>query len=522
MVTDLQVRRLFKLMQQQPTLATAADKAGMDEKTARKYRRLGKMPSDLSEPHTWRTRRDPLGDLWPELKARLELNPGLQAKTLFQDLQRRYPERFKDGQLRTLQRRIKQWRALEGPAKEVFFAQDYTPGERCQSDFTSINKLGVTIEGEPFDHLIFHFVLPYSNWETGTICFSESFESLSLGLQNALFELGGVPHLHQTDSMSAAVRKIRGDQADTEAFAERTNKEAFTERYQALLRHYRMQAQHTQAESPHENGDVEQRHHRFKLALQQALMMRGSFDFESRPAYGAFLDQLFVELNRPRRAGFEEELAQLRRLPRRRLESCTRFKVKVSPGSTIRIHNNVYSVHSRLRGETVAVRLFADEVEVWYAQRLIERMPRLRGAGKHRISYRHVIDWLLRKPGAFANYRYRADLYPTHRFRLAYDLLVQQHQSERAATKVYLSLLEMAARENEAAVDAALRRLIDQAAVITEEAVKALLDVVPADLVQAVRVAEVDLSHYDGLLLASAHLCGDGSSGALAPAEERS
>ena len=511
MVTDQQVRRLFKLMQQEPTLATAADKAGMDEKTARKYRRLGKLPSEVRQPHTWRTRQDPFADVWPEIQAKLKLNPGLQAKTLFQDLQHRYGERFKEGQLRTLQRHIKQWRALEGPAKEVFFAQDYTPGERCQSDFTSMNKLGVTIEGEPFNHLIYHFVLPYSNWETGTICFSESFESLAVGLQNALFELGGVPHLHQTDSMSAAVRKIRGEPA---------RKEAFTERYQALLRHYRMQAQHTQPKSPHENGDVEQRHHRFKLALQQALMMRGSVDFESRAGYGAFLDRLFVELNQPRRARFEEELAKLRRLPRRRLESCTRLRVKVSPGSTIRIHNNVYSVHSRLRGETVAVRLFADEVEVWYAQRLIERMPRLRGAGKHLVSYRHVIDWLVRKPGAFAHYRYRADLYPTHRFRLAYDLLVQQHQSERAATKVYLSLLYLAARENEAAVDAALRRLIDQAAAITEEAVQALLDVAPPDLVQAVRVAEVDLSHYDGLL--SAHLSGDGSSGAIASAEERS
>lgn len=512
MVTDQQVRRLFKLMQQEPTLATAADKAGMDEKTARKYRRLGKLPSDVSEPHTWRTRQDPFADVWSEVKARLKLNPGLQAKTLFEDLQRRYGERFKDGQLRTLQRRIKQWRALEGPAKEVFFAQDYVPGERCQSDFTSMNKLGVTIEGEPFNHLIFHFVLPYSNWETGTICFSESFESLAAGLQNALFELGGVPHLHQTDSMSAAVRKIRGD---------RTAREAFTERYRALLRHYRMQAQHTQPESPNENGDVEQRHHRFKVALQQALMMRGSSDFESRLAYGTFLDRLFVELNRPRRARFEEELPKLRRLPRRRLESCTRLKVKVSPGSTIRIHNNVYSVHSRLRGETVAVRLFADEVEVWYAQRLIERMPRLRGTGKHLVNYRHVIDWLVRKPGAFAHYRYRSDLFPTHRFRLAYDLLAQQHQSERAATKVYLSLLYLAARENEAAVDAALRRLIDQAAAITEEAVTALLDVVPADVVQAVAVAEVDLSHYDGLLLASGHLSGDGLPGAISPAEVR-
>lgn len=494
MVTDQQVRRLFKVMQQQPTLATAAAKAGMDEKTARKYRRLGKLPSDVKEPHTWRTREDPFADVWQELEAKLKLNPGLQAKTLFLDLQHRYPDRFEEGQLRTLQRHIKQWRALEGPAKEVFFAQDYVPGERCQSDFTWMKDLGVTIAGQAFNHMIYHFVLPYSNWETGTICFSETFESFATGLQNALFELGGVPQLHQTDSMSAAVRKIRDDRDDPTSF---------TERYQALLRHYRLAAQHTQPNSPHENGDVEQRHHRFKLALAQALMMRGSSDFDSRAAYGRYLDGLFVELNKPRRARFEEELTRLRQLPRRRLESCTRLRVKVSPGSTIRIKGNIYSVHSRLVGEQVEVRLFAEQLEVYYAQRLIEQMPRLRGSGKHAINYRHVIDTLVRKPGAFAHYRYRSDLFPTHRFRLAYDLLMGHHRSERTATKGYLRLLLLAARENESAVDAALRVLLDREATITTEAVEALLDSVPPDPVAAVTVAPVDLAHYDGLLLAA-------------------
>lgn len=487
MVTDQQVRRLFMLMQQEHTLATAAAKAGMDEKTARKYRRLGKLPSDVKEPHTWRTRADPFAEVWDEVVGLLQLNPGLQAKTLFQYLQRCYPDQFEEGQLRTLQRRIKQWRALEGPTKEVFFAQDYLPGERCQSDFTWMNDLGVTIAGQPFNHMIYHFVLPYSNWETGTICFSESFESLSQGLQNALFELGGVPQLHQTDSMSAAVRKLRDGTA-------------FTERYQALLRHYRLAAQHIQPNKPHENGDVEQRHHRFKLALAQALMLRGSRDFDSRAAYGLFLDGLFVELNKARRARFEEELTQLQRLPARRLESYTRLQVKVSPGSTIRIHNNIYSVHSRLIGERVEVRLFIETVEVYYAQRLVERMPRLRGAGKHLINYRHVIDWLVRKPGAFAHYRYRSDLFPTHRFRLAYDLLMRHHATDRAAAKVYLRLLKLAARENEAAVDAALRVLLDREATVTVAAVVDLLGRVPPNPVAAVAIAPVDLRHYDGLL----------------------
>jgi hypothetical protein len=193
MVTDQQVRRLFKLVQTEKNFEIAAMKAGMDEKTARKYRRLGKLPSEIEQPRTWRTRKDPFEDVWHEIKSMLEINAGLEAKTIFEEFQRRNPGQFADGQLRTLQRRIKVWRASEGPAKEVFFTQLHHPGELGQSDFTHMNKLGITIGGRPFDHLIYHFVLTYSNWETGSICFSESFETLSQGLQNALWELGGVP-----------------------------------------------------------------------------------------------------------------------------------------------------------------------------------------------------------------------------------------------------------------------------------------------------------------------------------------
>ena len=205
MVTDRLFRRLRKLIQTEDTLAQAADKAGVDEKTARKYRDSDSLPSQRRVPHTWRTREDPFQDVWPELLELLRLNPGLQAKTLFLDLQRRFPGRFPDVQLRCLQRRIKQWRALEGPPKEVFFAQIHEPGRLAESDFTCMAKLGVTILGEPFDHLVYHFVLTYSNWEAGTVCFSESFESLSEGLQNALWELGGVPRRHRTDRLTAAV-----------------------------------------------------------------------------------------------------------------------------------------------------------------------------------------------------------------------------------------------------------------------------------------------------------------------------
>ena len=268
------------MIQTEQNFGIAAMKAGMDEKTARKYQRLGKLPSELKTQHTWRTRKDPFEDTWHEIKMMLEINPGLEAKTIFEDLQRKNPGEFADGQLRTLQRRIKFWRATEGPQKEVFFTQIHKPGELGESDFTHMSKLGVTIGGEPFSHLIYHFVLTYSNWETGTVCFSESFESLSQGLQNALWELGGVPEKHRTDRLSTAVNKTN-------------HPEEFTRNYQDLLDHYKIKGCKTNPDSPHENGDVEQRHYRFKRALDQALMLRGSRDFIDRDEYELFLRKLF-------------------------------------------------------------------------------------------------------------------------------------------------------------------------------------------------------------------------------------
>ena len=190
-------------------LAVNAAKVGMDAKTARKYLREDGLPSELAATHTWRTREDPFVGVWSEVNPFLELNPGLEAKTLFEYLQRIHPGRFPDGQLRSFQRGVRRWRALEGPPKEVFFAQEHQPGYLCQSDFTYMHDIGVTIGGEVFDHLLYHFVLTYSNWESGTVCFSESFESLSEGLQDALWELGAVPTVHQTDRMTAAVSPSR-------------------------------------------------------------------------------------------------------------------------------------------------------------------------------------------------------------------------------------------------------------------------------------------------------------------------
>jgi hypothetical protein len=498
MITNQQVRKLRLLDGQGIAKEVSAARVGMDAKTARKYRRLGKLPSEVRiMDRNWRTHPDLFAEVWPELEAKLQVNPQLQAKTLFADLQRRFPGRFADGQLRTLQRRVKTWRAEGGPAKEVFFAQVHHPGRLAASDFTHCTDLGVTINGSPFVHLIYHFVLTYSNWETGTICFSESLESLSEGLQNALWELGGVPQLHRTDRLTAAVQPgVEGP-------------ESFKQRYQALLSHYGLQGQAIQAGKGNENGDAEQSHNQFKRALDQALMMRGSRDFTSRDSYWGFVRQVFEQQNAGRAARLAEEVVLLRPLPSYRLEACKRLRVRVEKGSIIKVQNNVYSVASRLIGEWVEARLYAEHIEVWYAQKLREQMPRLRGRGKHDVHYRHVIDWLVRKPGAFADYRYREDLFPSSHFRMAYDVL-RKRQPARA-DKEYLRILHLAARESEAGVEAVLVELLKEdgrmdAAAVAEK----LRQHGQARQVTEITVAVVDLRLYDALLEGKEAFDGEG------------
>jgi hypothetical protein len=451
MVTDKQVRRLFMEANKQKSKSLAAAKAGMDEKTARKYLKSGKLPGQLKTPRLYRTREDAFEDIWEDVSSKLEINPGLEATTLFNYLQLQNPGKYSDGQLRSFQRKVKNWRALEGPGKEVYFPQQHHPGELSASDFTHMGSLGVTINGEPFDHLMHHFVLVYSNWETGTICFSESFESLSQGIQNGFWELGGVTRSHRSDSLSAAVHKD-------------CNAEEFTSRYRALLNHYKVKGEKTNPGKAHENGDAEKSHDIFKKAVDQSLMLRGSRDFESRKAYAEFIEKIFSQLNSGRRERFLEECKHLRSLPALRLDDFKVEKVRVRKSSTISVGHNTYSLSSRLIGEMVNVRLYAETLEVWYGDKKLDSFPRLRGKGNHHIQYRHIIDWLLRKPGAFKNYRYRDDLFPTTRFRMAYDYLCDVMSKPQKASKEYLKILNLAAKESETKVDDALRLLFESGA----------------------------------------------------------
>ncbi len=488
MVTDLQVRRLFDMRNKHKHLYQAADAAGISSKTAGKYLKNGKLPSQCRVDHTWLTRKDPFVDDWPFVEQMMEdTQATLEAKTIFEYLQRAYPGKYHNGQLRTLQRRIKAWKALYGPSKEIFFSQIYYPGQWACSDFTSMNKLNITIVHQPFEHLFYHFVLCYSNWQAGRICFSESFESLSLGIQDALWKLGGVPALHRTDNLTSAVHKVG-------------HPDIYTDKYRGLSSHYGFESSKTNPASPHENGDVEKSNDLFKKAVDQSLIIRGSRDFDSVEDYEKFLQKIIDRMNQNCHKRFAEEIDVLKELPNLRYDDYETRECKVGRGGTFRLLHNTYSTHSRLVGETIKVRVYADHLQIWYAQRHIETLPRLRGENGHCINYRHIIDRFVRKPGAFENYLYKEDMFPTSQFRIAYDIL-RGSCSIRQASKEYLKILELAAKEDESLVNEALRLLINLEEELDFEKVKQFVDSKqktpdPTE----VHIEPVDINYYDTLL----------------------
>lgn len=487
MVTERQVRRLMKELTRGEALVRAAMRAGMSENTARRYRELG-VGGRGREARRYRTRADPFAGVWREVEGLLERVPGLSARTIFELLRGHEGSEFSEGQLRTLQRRVKGWRARRGPEKEVMFPQEHRPGEYGQSDFTSMNDLGVSIGGEDFEHLFYHFVLPYSNWETGVVCFSESFEALVSGFQAAVWELGGVPKLHRTDNLSAATHDLAGGGRE------------FNERYLSVMRHYGVQADRNSPGRAHENGDVEQGHHRFKVAVEQALLLRGSRGFGSRREYEEFLRQVLAGRNRSRLAKLSQELESLRELPPVRLEEFRVERVRVNRFSTVRVADNNYSVPSRLIGEQVEVRLYPERVEVWLASERVLETDRMKGSSQAAVDYRHVIWSLVKKPGAFARYRYRDCLFPTVTFRKAYDALLARRGGR--ADVEYVRILHLAASTSQSEVEAALSRLLEAGELTDYAQVKAAAAPEPVAVPQ-VELSAPDLRAYDeGLHLA--------------------
>lgn len=484
-VTNAQVRKLMEELSKHGRLGIAALKAGMSRDTARKYRDLGKLPSDLKKPRTWRTRRDPFGEDWPSIEQRLEEAPELEAKALFEHLLEERPEEYDAGQVRTFQRRVRQWRAEKGPPKMIFFPQEHRPGEAMQTDFTWAKSLGITINSEPFEHMLCHMVLPYSNWEWMTVCGSESMLALRRGVQSALFELGRKPEWHQTDNSTAATHDLR------------TGKRGFNAEYEALMRHLGMKPRTIGIGESHQNGDVESLNGVAKRRLKQHLLLRGSYDFSSVDEYESWVQAAMKRANSLRAKRFAEESAAMRILNVNRLPEYSEEKVRVSSWSTINVKKNIYSVPSRLKGERVTVRLYSDRLDIYYGNVHQLSTERLMGESKHRIDYRHIIWSLVRKPGAFSRYRFRQDLYPSLTFRKTYDALVDQFGVRKGDIE-YLRLLHLAASTMETDVEMALDLLLEQGATPSSELVKELVSPEKPEIPD-LAVFVPDLSEYDHL-----------------------
>lgn len=466
------------------TRITATAKAGMDAKTARKYIKSGQLPSDQASPHIWKTHPDGFKEDWPMLEGMLKNAPGLQGKTLMAYLLRKRPDHYKPDQLRTLQRRIRDWRALHGVEQAIIFNQNIPPGKQSQSDFTCLNDLKITINGRPFKHLLFHWMLPYSRWESIRVCVSESFDNLVFGVEKAVWELGYIALEHRTDNLTAATQAMGSERE-------------FTQRWQQFMAHYGITPTTNNVGVSHENGSIEKSHDTLKDAIEQSLLIRGYRDFPSEKAYVVWLEELVKGRNIYRSERLAIEVKQLSELPNKRWHSPDVIQARVSSASIVQLLGQPYSVPSRLIHYTLKAYIYPDEIRLFYGKKAIQVMPRVYNETHLGINYRHLIDGLVRKPGAFANYRYQEAFFPRLCFRQAYDALRQRCPA--TADKCYLKVLQLCKIQSEQEVAVALTLLLEANELPTLEAIKELVDTYYSERRQ-VHVHQPNLSDYDALL----------------------
>jgi len=491
--TDAQVRIIMRERNQGKTQEQAGAKANIaSRKTVSKYEKKGKLPSEMKKSRGYRTRKDPLAEDWGKIIEQLKRAPELEAKLLFEWLIEEYPGKYQEGQLRTFQRRVSAWRALNGQ-KLLCLDQVRNPGEMIQTDGTWMTQLGITIAGQAFPHLLIHSVLPYSNWEWGRIAQSESLLAIRTGVQSTLLRLGYVPKIHQTDNSTAATHKPRVEELEKNEY-----KREFNDEYLELMTHFGMEPQTIHLGNSNENGDIEAANRAFKHAVKQHLLLRGSADFENQEAYEAFLCQIMDKRNMMRSEKLAEEVAVMRPLSAKMWPEMRELRPRVNRSGIIRVQKNGYSVPSGLMGKQVVVRVYEWRIEVWYANQQVETFPRLLGAQKYHINYRHVVESLLRKPGGFRNYRYREDLFPSFVFRQAYDVL-QGAYSARKADITYLRILKLAASGLETDVADTLKDLLGSNGKWDDRTVANRVQPLIPEIPQMTEII-VNLEEYDQLL----------------------
>lgn len=433
-ITDQQLR-LYMSDLQKHSQRTSAARAGFSERTARRFDADPTLPSNRKIVHG-RTVADPLEGYWEsDILPLLERDSALQAVSLLRHLQGLHPLAFPDDRIRrTLERRVRQWRALNGPERDIIFRQTPEPGRMAQSDFTHAEELEVTIAGQPFPHLLYHFVMVYSRWEhVAVVLGGESFTALAENLQQALWSLGGAPQEHRTDSLSAAFRNLTADQC-----------EDITRRYNAFVGHYGMEASRNNRGEAHENGAVESQNRHLKKAIEQALILRGSRDFASIEDYRRFVDILVARRNRQRVTAVQAERAHLRPLPLRRTTDFTEIVVPVTRTGGFLVKSIFYSAPSQLIGQRLRVHLYDDRLEAFLGSTLVVSHPRARGRGDghrvHVINYHHVIHALRRKPQALWSSIYRDSLFPRTEYAAVWQLL-QRDLPRRDACRRMVDLL---------------------------------------------------------------------------------
>lgn len=490
-ITDHQVHK-YKEHRNRLNQVAAAAKAGISERSARRVEQAPSLPSQKPE-RDWRTRQDPLVQVWEsEVVPLLQADPAFSAVTLLEELQRRHPGEYDSAVLRTLQRRVRQWRAQHGPEREVYFAQEHPPGRLGLSDFTVCDALGVQIGGADFSHRLYQFALAHSGWRHAVVCMGgESFMALSTGLQAALWRLGGVPEEHRTDSLSAAFNNL----------AEQTE---LTQRYEVLCGHYGMRASRCNPGQSHENGSIESRHGSLKTALDQALRLRGSRTFEAVGDYERFVDGVVQRMNARVGKRLEVERAMLRALPARRTAEYEELPARVSKFAVFTVKGAQYSAPSQLIGHRLMVRVYSQHIEGWLGgQRVLERTRATHAGGcRHprNIDYRDLVAALKRKPGAFARWVLRDAAFPREVYRRTWERLAQA-RPEREACKTMVGLLSLAADGHEAQLAAELEQLIELEQLPDLLALTALL-APPKGEVPEVAVQLPPLHGYDALLQA--------------------
>jgi molybdopterin-biosynthesis enzyme MoeA-like protein len=489
MITDRQYQQLLWGQNKGWTLKKNAIKAGACENTARKYIKNRQQPSEAQKPHSWRTRPDPFEKVWEsEVLPLLRRDSNLEGVTILELLECQYPDQIWERHLRTLQRRIQQWRWKEGPQKEVYFPQDRIPGSAVQLDWTRLKKLQITINSEPFTDLLCHIVFPFSNWQWGKLCTSESLVSLKVALQSSLLKMGGSPSELWTDNSSSATHQVRRG----------FQKRSFNQSYQEVCSHWGLEPRAIQIRKPNQNGDVESSNGHLKRRIEQALLLRGHRDFDSKEAVELFIHQIMDRSNQLIEDKRQEELKTMRPLPASLLPEYSLSECTVSRFSTVMIHRVSYSVPNRLIGASLRLHIYEDHVEGFFAEQKVLHATKSR---KAQIQYAHVIDALIKKPGAFQNYRWRDQFFPHDIFKVVYQSM-QRQQSEAFATREHLQLLKLCVERGESTIANTLEDLIQDPKILwssdrVKERLGDYLDL--AKRVQLERELVPDLSSYDQL-----------------------